>query len=410
MRVVIIGNGIAANTVATKVQRLNGSAEIVMLAEEPYPLYSPCVLPYYVGGKISRDRVFIKKADDYSQEGIKILFGQKAVGLDASSKCICFDAGEIAYDRLILATGSDPVIPAIDGIDKKGIFTLKSITDADNILQYHGTRAVVVGSGPIGIEAALALKKRGHKVSVVELLDRILPRVFDQYFSRYVKTLLEEKGVEVLTNETVLQFLGSNSVEAVVTDKRQIRADIVILAVGMRPRIDLAQVSGIEIGGLGGIKTNDHMLTSTADVYACGDCVQAKDRFTKEDSLSLLWHNALQQAEVAGSHCAGLSKQYAGSLNLTVIDILDTQAVSVGQASLCLGQDNVEVIDRHWKGSYYRLLASQGILVGAQMIGHARDMGILLSAMLRRDEPYGLLKRLFQNRLIPSTLRWYGRN
>jgi len=407
MRVVIVGNGIAANTAASRVRKLSPHAQVVILSEEPHSLYSPCVLPNYLGNEITRDRVFIKKANDYSQQGIKVLFGQRAIDLDTSSRSVCLDAGEIPYDRLILATGSEPVIPAIDGVDKKGIFTLKSITDADNVLQHGGTRAVVVGSGPIGIEVAMALKRRGLRVSLVELLGHILPQAFDQFPSRQLQTLLEEQGVEVLTNETVLHFLGSNSVEAVVTDKREIESDLVVLAAGMRPKVGLAQRSGIEIGSLGGIKTDDHMLTSAADVYACGDCVQARDRFTGEDSLSLLWHNARQQAEVAGSCCAGVSKRYPGSLNITLVNIFDIQVVSMGQTSRCLNQNNVEVLERHWKGSCYGLLISHGILVGVQLIGKARDTGILLSAVLRKDGPQGLLRRIFQNRLGPATIGWH---
>ena len=405
MRVVIIGNGIAANTAASTVRRLDSQAEVVLVSEERVPLYSACVLADYLGEEIDRDRVFLKKAADYSEQGLKTLFDQKATALDISNKRVFLDTGDITYDRLIIATGSEPVIPAIDGIDKQGIFTFKSITDADEVYQYGGKRAVVVGSGPAGIQVAIALKKRGYRVSLVELLEHVLPRMFDQYPASLLQNLLEEQNIEVLTSEKVVRFLGASAVEAVVTDKRQIECDLVVLAVGMRPRVDLAQQAGVEIGKLGGIKTDGHMLTSAANVYACGDCVQVKDRITGEDSLSLLWHSAKQQGETAGSNCAGIPKPYPGSLDMTVVNISDTQAVSIGRNLLGLQQGNVKVIEGYSKGSYYRLLVSQGVLAGVQLVGQARDAGILLNIMLRKDK----LKEIeiaLQGQPVPAAGSW----
>jgi nitrite reductase (NADH) large subunit len=122
MRVVIVGNGIAANTAASRVRKLSPHAEVIILSEEPHSLYSACVLPNYLGNETTRDGVFVKKANDYSQQGITVLLGRRAIDIDLSGRGVCLDAGEIPYDRLILATGSEPVIPAIDGVDKKGIF------------------------------------------------------------------------------------------------------------------------------------------------------------------------------------------------------------------------------------------------------------------------------------------------
>jgi len=404
MRIVIIGNGIAGNTAALRVRELNPRAEVIILSEEPFPLYSACVLTDYLGHEIDRERVFVKRLADYSKRGIKVLFGQKATALDIWEREVLLETENVAYDRLIIATGSEPILPPIGGVDNRGIFIFKSITDADEVSQHDGKRAVVVGSGPIGIQVAIALKRRGYRVTLIELLDHILPHTFDQYPASLLQNVLEEQGIKVLTDERVVRFLGSGSVEAVVTNKRRIKSDLVVLAVGARPRVSLAQQAGIEIGRLGGIKIDDHMLTSAANIYACGDCAQVKDRITGEDSLSLLWHNAWQQGERAGSNAAGIPRVYPGSLDIRVFNIFNTPAVSIGKNLVGLEQDSVEVIERHLKGGYYRLLVSWGRLAGVQSIGWIRDMGILLNTMQRKDELKGL--EGMQSRLVPATVGW----
>ncbi len=386
MKVIIIGNGVAGNTAGSTIRHLDSQADITIISEEIYPEYSPCALPYYLAGELEKQRLFLKTSKDYSREGIKTIFGQRVVAINPEDKRISLDSRSLAYDKLVIATGSRPMVPPIKGIDLDGVFPLKSLDDADQILHYTGKRAVVVGSGPIGVETGIALHKRGLRVYLIELLDRIMPRVFDETPSSLLKDMLEGEGIEVSTGERVTAISGSSRVEGIVTDKRRIECDMVVLGVGMKPNIELAKQSGLKIGGLGGISVTRQMMTSFTDVYACGDCVEAEDFVTGEPALSLLWHNAKQQGEVAGYNCSGVARSYAGSQNITSLDIFGIHVASFGHIQSESSRDeDIEVIERLGDKKYRRLIIDRGRLIGAQFIGDFRDMGALLSVLIKRD-------------------------
>jgi NADH oxidase (H2O2-forming) len=383
-RFVIVGNGIAGISAAYAIRRLNSEAEIRIISEEPHPTYSPCVLPDYLSGEISREKVFVREFLDYSRENIQLITSERAIAVDPDKKKIILQAGSVAYDKLVVATGSKPMIPPIRGKSRKGVFTFKSIEDGDSISNWKGRSAVVIGSGPIGVEASLALKARGYRVFLIELLDRILPQVFDEYPSCLIEDALKNIGIDVRTREKVIEILGEKRVEGVLSDRRRIDCDTVVLATGMRPEKGL--VEGIlELGRLGGIKVNNRMRTSLEDVYACGDCVEAQSLIDGQPTLSLLWHNARRQGEVAGSNAAGFLKTYPGSLNVTGVEIADLRAISIGSIGAGVDSD-LEIIEVKRNRGYRRLVLSKGVLVGVQSVDWEEDLGLFLAAILRKEE------------------------
>jgi NADH oxidase (H2O2-forming) len=342
------------------------------------------MLTNYLSGEISRERVFVRELSDYSKDNIQLITSQKVITLDIERKSVILQAERIFYDKLIIATGSKPLIPSIKGLNKKGVFTFKSIEDADNICEWKRCTAVIIGSGPIGIEASLALKRRGYQVFLIELLDWILPQVFDEYPASLIKDVLKENGIDVANQERVVEILGGKGVEGVATDRRKIKCDTVILATGVRP--EKGFVDGIlGIGKLGGITVNDRMGTSIQDIYACGDCVEAKNLIDGRPILSLLWHNARQQGEVAGSNAAGIPRAYRGSLNITAVDVFGLKAVSMGSIGTSLESD-LKIIEASRNGGYRRLVLSDEILVGVQSINWDEDVGFFLAAILRREK------------------------
>jgi NADH oxidase (H2O2-forming) len=383
-RFVIIGNGIAGLSAAQAIRRLDKEASITIISGEPHPTYSPCVLPNYLTGEINREKVFVREFQDYSRENIQLITSDRGTALDPDRKKITLQAKSVAYDKLILATGSIPTIPNIKGIDKKGIFTFKSLRDAEDICRWDGHTAVVIGSGLIGLEVGLALKRRGYQVFLIELLDRVLPQVFDEYPASLIKDTLKEGGIDVATQERVIEILGEDTVEGVVSNKRRIKCDTVILATGMRPEKGL--VKGIlEQGKLGGIKVNEKMHTTIEDVYACGDCVETQSLIDGRPILSLLWHNARQQGQVAGSNAAGISQTYTGSFNITGVEVLGLKAVSIGSIGASLGKD-LEVIELRKPGRYRRFVLSNGVLVGVQSINWDENLGLFLATILRKEK------------------------
>ncbi|MBW2000077.1 MAG: NAD(P)/FAD-dependent oxidoreductase [Deltaproteobacteria bacterium] len=409
-RIAIIGNGIAANTAASYIRKVDRGVEIVVFSKDPHPLYSPCILPNYLGREIEREKVFLKGTTDYEKQGIRVFLGKHVHRIDPDEKKIEFEDRELPYDMLILATGSRPLIPPIRGAQRDGVFTFKTLDDVERAINFGGTRALVVGSGPVGVEVAIALRRRKYTVYLVEMADWLMPQVFDREPSLLVHNLLEEREINVITGEKVVEFRGSGSaVDKAITTKREIPCDMVIMAAGMAPDVDLASSAGIKIGKLGGIRTNRKMLTDVPDVYACGDCAQSKDRLTGDESLSLLWHNAKKQGQIAGLNAAGARRSYPGSMDITVVDLFGTRAVSMGRTLQGLKGAQEDVIERRIMGDYYRLIFSERRLIGVQMIGRRGDTGMLLNMMSRKDDPSRLVRDLSGGIHPGRKIGWQGR-
>ena len=401
-RVVIIGNGIAGNTAAAAIREYDAQARITMISDEAVPLYSACVLPNYLASEIERQRVFLKSFNDYAEQGIETILGQRAVEIDLERKRLLLENKNLLYDKLVVATGGKCLIPPINGVKLEGVFPFKSFADTERILGYMGEKAVVIGSGPIGIEASIALRTRGYETFLIELLDWVAPKLFDEAASLLIKGIFEEHGVNVLVREKVVKILGNGKIKGVNTDRREIDCGMVVLAAGIRPDVELAQQAGIEIGSLGGIKVNEHMETSVQDVFACGDCVESKDMVTGRNTLSLLWPNAKLQGSVAGYNSVGAHRSYPGSLNVTGIDAFGTNAVSIGTTVTNLDNDKgVEIIEKTQGNNYLRLVVLDEVLVGAQAVGNIRDIGVLLGAALRRDHLRDI-QRVVNNRILLS--------
>jgi NADH oxidase (H2O2-forming) len=395
MKILIVGNGIAGNEVAFALRRAQTDWEITILSAEHFPEYDPCSLPYFIGGDVPRKTVFRKNWEDYRDHRIHLGLGQRASAIDPEAREVATEQGlTYGYDRLVLAHGGSLFIPPIEGIDKQGIHSCKQLAAADLLDQYRGSAAVVIGSGAIGIEAAEALKKRGYAVTIIELLDWILPALFDPETSRRLEASLNHYGINVLTAEKVLRIEGGESVSAVVTDKRRISCDTVVIATGVVPGKALAQTAGIEVGR--GIRVNAHMETSVAGIYACGDCVETVDACTGEDAMFQLKHNAIEQARVAARNLLGEPTDYPGAWAFARAHFFDTHAVTFGKttrATQCeLGQ--LEIIEREEGADYLRIILKEGRVVGGQAIGRfSNAIGLFISAMWRKDDIRSIRER-----------------
>ncbi len=376
----------AGNTAGSTIRRLDSQADITLISQESYPEYTACALPHYLAGEISRLKLFLRTKKDYAREKIKCILGQRVTSLSPENKRVSLETKSLAYDKLILATGSRPLILPIKGVELNGVFPLKSLADAEHILGYTSHTTVVIGSGPIGIETSIALRQRGQQVCLIELINRIMPRAFDETPSSLLRSILEEQGINVLTGEMVLSIEGNGRVEGIVTNRRRIKCDMVILGSGMRPNIEMAKAAGVKTGNLGGISINHRMMTNIDDIYACGDCVETENEVTGELSLCLLWHNARRQGEVAGNNICGVTRNYPGSQNITSLNIFGTHVASFGQIAAEVNRhDGLEIIERQTGKNYYRLLISKSRLIGAQAIGDIPAMGAWLYALIKQD-------------------------
>lgn len=393
-RIVIVGNGISGNSAATAIRRFDQDVNITLISNEKVPLYSPCAFYKYLSGEMEKQKLYLKNWNDYSRERIETLLGQNVSDVDIKSRKVYVGERGIDFGKLILATGSKSILPPIKGVDKIGVFPLKTIDDAERIFNCKANKVVVIGSGPIGIEAAIAFRKRGLKVTVAETLSRILPRLFDDKPSGYLRRIVEEHGIEVLTNERVIEITGMNSVSAIKTNKRELECDAVIISVGVNPDTSLATQLEINISSSGGIKTDEYMMTNVDDVYACGDCIESKDMITGESTLSLLWYNAKRQGWISGCNCLGRRVKYAGSFNATLIEIFGIFALSMGSIGTSWEtRTNCEIIEKSNSSTYRRLIIKGNRIVGAQLINTTEHAGLLASVMWRKDN---FLRELYE--------------
>jgi len=340
MRVVIVGGVAAGPKVASKVIRLCPEADVTLIEKGKLLSYAGCGLPYYVSGVVedqkelmctpigvARDPVFFQNV-----KNVRAMNQTEAVEIDRDSKRVRVrdrvsdEDAWFPYDKLVLATGATPVVPPIPGVEHEGVFRLHGVHDAEGIreaLAEHKARDVtIVGGGLIGVEATEALAEHGCRVTIVEMLPQIL-NMLDWEVARLVERHLESHGVKVLTGTKVMAIEGDGRVERVVTDGGSFPADMVILAIGVRPNVTLARDAGLDIGATGGIRVNDHMQTSDPDIYAAGDCVQMHDLLTGKPTYVPLGSTANKQGRVAAVNICGGDDAFPGIVGSTVCKVFD---------------------------------------------------------------------------------------
>ena len=403
MRIIIIGNGAAGNQAAQTIQNYDPEAEITILGAESVPFYSACALPDYLASWIKRDQLFLKSL--LNQPQVEIRLGQAVEDIIPDRQAVTSGGELLFYDRLVIASGSRPVLPDIPGIGLPGNFVIKSVYDIDRILAHNPKRVVVVGSGNIGIEAADALESRGCQVSIIEMMPRIMPRLFDEHPAMLIRKILEENGIEIHTGEKAREVIGKNGVEGLITDRREITCDAVIWAAGVRQNTELARAAGIETGGLGGIKVDSQMKTSQPDIYACGDCVETSDLLTGRPALCLLWSCAKAQAEVAARNCLGEKTIYPGALKLIIEEAYGKPCMAAGLLEEELDGIGLTIIEKETENTYHRILIQDERIMGIQAVGSTEAIGPLLYLMKKRMS-LSEIKRIINTPLLLKNMPW----
>lgn len=376
MKIVIIGNGPAAISAAETARGLDGDCEIAMISKETAPFYSPCPLAEYVEASVPREHLFLRDEQFYRDLDIATLFGRPATAIDTRARQVTVGSGadttQVAYDRLLIAAGARAVMPPIPGLaDTPGVFALKTLADADGIVARlpAARRAVVIGSGFIGLEAAQALVRRGLAVIVVEALGQVLPQMLDAEMGALVEARLRDHGVDVRVNSPAEAVLGDKAgVAAVRAGGREIPCDLVVCAAGVRP--DLSLLAGSGIATAAGILANEFMETSQPDVYAAGDIVESLDRQGQRRVLPI-WPNAVNGGRIAGANMvAARSRSYRGLDGINVVRIFDLPVASFGSST---GERSL----RYARNDIVKKLSlSGGKVVGAQFFGDVNATGL----------------------------------
>ena len=361
LRIVIVGGVAAGPKVASKIIRLCQDAEVTIVEKGKLLSYAGCGLPYYVSGVVQdqkelmstpvgtvRDPVFFQNV-----KNVKVLNETEAMEIDRANQRLrvrdLVRGGEswLDYDKLVLATGAKPVVPPIPGTDLENVFTLQGVHDAEGIhaalSQDKARDVVIVGGGLIGVEITEALVQRGCRVTIVEMMPQIL-RILDPDMVRLVEQHMESHGVRVLTNTKLERIEGDKSVVAVQTSAGRIAADMVILAIGVRPNVTLAEAAGLEIGPTRAIKISDAMQTSDANIYAAGDCVECTDLMTGKPCFVPLGSTANKQGRVAAVNICGGKDRFPGVLGSTVCKVFDFCVARTGLGESAAREEGYDVV------------------------------------------------------------------
>jgi len=386
---VIVGCGTAALSALKRMRQNNAADDIEVVSMEPHLPYSPTSLPYLISGKIQESEISMVTESFFDR--MRAVWargrGKRVERLDTGKSQVIYESGEReAYDSLLIATGSEPVVPSIPGLKQEEALQLRTLDHARALIdKIKGTRtAIILGAGLIGMHVAQCLAEKGMKVKVVEMQPRILPSYFDADASPMIQRVLEQHGITFFVNKQVAEVYSKKGfVGVALKGGDALEADLLLVATGVRPRTSLVNGSGIEVDN--GILVDRQMRTNVSNVFAAGDVAAAKSFFTGKHGLNPILPSAAEQGNVAGSNMVGEVKEYEGWLPMNTFNFFGHRAVSVGETTPVEG-DEVLAEANGKKETYRKLIYRQGKLVGATFLSTDVDAGVFQYLVRKRVE------------------------
>lgn len=380
MNYVIIGNSAAAVGCVEGIRQVDKTGSITILSNEPHHTYSRPLISYLIYGKTDEDRMKYRPDDFYTKNGCTALLGVTATKIDKDNKQVILDDGKtVPYDKLLVATGSKPFVPPMQGLEKvKNAFTFMTLDSAkalDAALTPQ-SRVLIVGAGLIGLKCAEGIAKKVSSITVVDLANRILPSILDEEGSAMMQKHIESKGVTFVLGDSVKQFTETT---AELNGGGTLEFDIVVLCVGVRPNTELVKDAGGTVGR--GIATDEFCRTDIPDVYAAGDCSESVDITDGACKVLALLPNAYMQGETAGLHMAGTEKPYNKALAMNAIGFFGLHIITAG----CYQGEEFVKRGRDGK-TYKKLVYANNRLKGFILIGDIARAGIY-TALIREQTP-----------------------
>jgi len=379
VRHVILGNGPAGVIAAEAIRRYAPGDEIVVAGDEPEPPYSRMAIPYLLAGEIGEAGTHLRKVDDHYGKLRITLRRERASKVDAGARKVTFEAGQqLAFDRLLIATGSQPAKLPIPGADLPGVHNCWTLADARHIarLATRSARVVQIGAGFIGCIILEALVERGVSLTVVEMGDRMVPRMMGQGAGTMIKRWVESKGIRVFTSTRVeaIERQSSGALSVRLSNGQTVPAELVISAAGVKPNIGFLAGSGVQCGQ--GVLTDERMQSSAPGIYAAGDCAEAFDPMLGRRVVSAIQPNAADQGHCAAMNMIGRQHALTCVTQINVLDTLGLISCSFGNWEGVPGGDHVEHQD---EGNHkmVRLEFDGEVLVGANAIGLSEHVGVL---------------------------------
>ncbi len=378
MNYVIIGACAAGLATAEAIRKADAKGTITVFTEEAYLPYSRPSISYYLKGKVKESDMALRKASYYKTNKINVVTNAKVTSIDTENKTVKVGRKSYPYDKLCLATGSKPFVPPMENVDgKDNAVTFLDLASAKQLkkLANENTKAVVIGAGLIGMKAAEGLVKICKSVDVVELAPRVLPSILDMTSAKQVKKHLENNGIKFHLGNTVVkaQSKGKHINAVTLKDGKVLKCDLLVLAVGVRPNVELAEKGGLDVNR--GIITDIHtMQTSVPDIYAAGDCTVSVDMLDGSKKIIALWPNAVQQGRVAGYQMASECETVDGTYSVNAIDFFGLRICTCGLIN-AQGEQYTDKIKTD--GDKYKRLVFEGNkLVGFVLINSSENAGI----------------------------------
>lgn len=371
MNVVIVGNGVAGVTAARIIKQKNPETRVSIYTNENSHYYPRPRLYEVLSGDAKPEDVTMFPEEWYREKGITVHLNKKAVSINTEQKELLLDdQTKVSYDKLLIANGGHSFVPPIKGADKKGVFTLRTISDAINIKKYtkNTKKAIVIGGGLIGLEFAASLSKLGQQVTVVELFPWLLPRQLDQDGATILKNRIASLGIDIRLGAKTAEILGKETAQGILLDSgKKVLGDLVLVSAGMRSNTNLALEAGIKVNR--GVTVDEHLRTSADDVYAVGDVAEF------EGKVYGIIPAALEQATVAAANILGEEHAtYTGTVPSNTLKIVGIDLTSMGIVNP--EEPKYKEIKKtdHKKGVYKKLVLDKGKIVGAILLGDKRGV------------------------------------
>jgi nitrite reductase (NADH) large subunit len=384
----IIGNGVAGTTAAENIRKLDKAGEITVVTEESTPFYYRMRLPDFISGDLTEDKLSGKKDQWYKDQGIDLKLNTRIQGADSRKRAVTTQGNqEIPYGRLLIATGSRSFIPPMKGSDKRGVFALRTIQDARDIVAWAKNiqNVVLIGGGLLGLEAGNALRKLGKKLTVVEFFPRLLPRQLDVAGGGRLQKIMEGMGFTFRLGAKTQEIKGEDRVRGVLLEGGELlQAEMVIVSAGVRPALELAKALGLDHDK--GVKVDEQMRTNQPGIYAAGDVAEFKGMPYG------IWTAATEQGQIAGTNMAGGSALYKGTVMANTLKVVGIDLASAGNIDADHKLESKMLTDQK---VYKKIVLENDQIVGCIMLGDTKGFMTITKMMSEKQNVSQIKDRLF---------------
>lgn len=390
-KVVIIGNGIAGVSAAEAMRKKDESVQITLLDGSDYPVYYKPMLSKFIGKGEVPKAFFMHDKAWYESLGIDFVAPVKVTAIHPEERVLDLsDGGSMHYDELIIAVGSECFVPPIENNHLEGVYTLRTYDDANEIKERmtKSSHAVVIGGGLLGLEAAAQMHHGGMEVTVVEIMDRLLPRQLDEKGAKFLEEAFSVDRMSIVKGEGVTRLIGDREVTGVLLDDgNEIKADIVLISAGVRTDVSMFEAIGMECNR--GIVVNSHMATNIPHIYACGDCASF------EGMNYAIWPEAVLQGQIAGSNVVGEAVEYDAFIPSTILNAMGLSIFSIGEIKVP-DRNQIAVLeyDDPVNRKYKRLNFKEDELIGGIIVGDNRKSRMMINGMKEKKNLTQMLEVL----------------